>query len=193
MTDELLYHFLQNNSERDKELFYKHFGKKIFATAWRMLNSKEDAEEIVQDVMIEVYNKHDRYPKSGVSLSTIIYRLTVQRSLDKIRYNKRRSILRVVLPLFNDKEADFIQVKDAHYSTDPVALLEQEELRKILYKALNTLTEGQRVAYTLYEMEDKSYQEISEIMQLSISAVESLLHKARKKLRDTLSEWQKNN
>ena len=75
----------------------------------------------------------------------------------------------------------------------PDELLHQDERRKVLFNAIAKLPENQQIAYTLYNMEELSYQEIAEAMNLSLSAIESLIFRAKQNLRKSLSEFYKIN
>ena len=75
----------------------------------------------------------------------------------------------------------------------PGVQLENKERAAILFKAISQLPENQKVAFTLNKLEDKSYQEIAEIMECTISSVESLLHRAKQKLRKLLAKYYDDN
>ena len=79
-----------------------------------------------------------------------------------------------------------------HHPADfehPGVVLENKERAKILFKHINQLPDNQKVAFTLCNIEGLNYQEISEVMQLSSSSVESLLFRAKTNLRKTLKEF----
>lgn len=186
MNDLTLYNYLESGLEKDRRLFYKHFSRRITQIAYRITNNLPDAEEITQDVFVEIFTKHHTFKKEA-SLSTIVYKITTNKSLDKLKYYKRKKRISSFVSLFRNE--DPLPLPDTHYQSNPEQQMEEDELRNILYKALEKITEKQRIAYTLCDMDDLSYKEIAEIMELSISAVESHIFKARKKLREILSEY----
>ena len=76
-----------------------------------------------------------------------------------------------------------------NHHTTPLNQLEQKEKNKILQDAINRLPENQRMAFILYNMEQQSYKEICDIMGLSLSAVESLIFRAKQNLRKQLDDF----
>ncbi len=157
----------------------------VLRTARGFVRDTEDARDIAQEVFIDILtNLHRFRAKSG--LSTWIYRITVNRSLNYLRSRKRRQG-RIV---GTEEESaggrgGIMNLSDAGQKS-PAELLEQKEKSRILHEAVDSLPEKQRVAFTLAEYDDLSYKEIAEIMQLSISSVESLLFRARKNLQQKL-------
>jgi RNA polymerase sigma-70 factor (ECF subfamily) len=149
----------------------------------------EDAEDVSQEVFVEVFRSAGRY-KHGSSLYTWIYRITINRSLDQLRKRKRRSVLQYfgsLLPGSGDGNP-----------AEPLAddtTNEDHERRKVLEAAVGTLPENQRIAFVLSKYDDLSHKEIAEVMNLSLSSVESLIHRAKtglqKKLADYFSEYAK--
>jgi RNA polymerase sigma-70 factor (family 1) len=186
LNDSQLYSLLKSGLEKDRRLFYQHFSRRVSRIAYRIVNNLPDAEEITQDVFIEVFSKYHSFKKEA-SLSTILYRITTNKALDKLKYYKRKKRISSFVSLFRNE--DPLPLPDTHYQSNPEQQMEEDELHNILYNALEKITEKQRIAYTLCDMDDLSYKEIAEIMELSISAVESHIFKARKKLREILSEY----
>ena len=146
----------------------------------------EDAEDISQEVFLEVFRSISRYKKNA-SLSTWIYRITVNKSLDHLRRQKRRNI-------FNQVKS-FIQV--SHDGTNVISKEqptldtrnEDNEKRQILDMAVNSLPENQKIAFILNKYEEMAYKDIAEIMDLSVSSVESLLHRAKLNLQKKLVNY----
>lgn len=185
MSDEELYTQLTSNTEKGRQAVYQHFIHRIYQTSLRIVNSTEDAEEICQDVFLELFTQFDTFRRDA-SLSTLLFRITTNKALDKLRYKKRKKRFANLVSLV--KGNSIRPIPDNTEASNPHGLVEKEELKKFLYEALEKLSEKQRICYTLYEMDGQSYQEIAAIMETSISAVESHLFKARKKLQYNLSE-----
>ncbi|MGR7811937.1 RNA polymerase sigma factor [Lacinutrix undariae] len=167
------------------------FQQKVFATCISFVPNKEDAEDLAQDVFVEVFNSIHKF-KGDSKLSTWIYRITTNKCLEFIRKKntKKRfafleSITGRVVPI--DKTNYFTEI------THPGIVLEQKETSETLFLAINKLPEAQRIVFTLHKIDSKSYQEISEITQKSISSVESLMFRAKKNLQDILKNFYKNN
>jgi len=88
------------------------------------------------------------------------------------------------------ENADRIKAYDYNH---PGVLLENKERSKILFQHIEKLSENQRVAFTLHKIEGLSYQEITEVMQTSLSSVESLMFRAKKNLKKSLGSFYKKN
>jgi len=146
--------------------------------------SAEDAEDLAQDVFLEVFRSIDRF-KARSSLSTWIYRITVNKSLNFVRDRKNRVYdnSSQVTDIENRGSIDYSAYKQ----------LTQKELAKVLHKALDNLPAAQRTAFVLSKYEDMKYSEIAEVMKTSVSAVESLLFRAKKNLQKRLHDYYEKN
>ena len=172
-----------SNSYRE---FVNLFSGKVYNTSLGLLQDSSDAEDITQEVFIEVFNSISGF-KSQSSLSTWLYRITINRCLDLIRKKKRKKRFALVKSIFvkedrDDEIPDFIH---------PGVILENREKSKIIFGSINRLPDNQRIAFTLNKIEDMSYKEISEIMNTSVSSVESLIHRAKENLKKLLKEYYK--
>ena len=194
MTEPELVEGLINQDKRAIQYLVDHHQKDVIKTAYYFVAIMEDAEDLSQEVFLEVFRSIGRYKKNA-SLSTWIYRITVNKSLDHLRRQKRRNI-------FNQVKS-FIQISHEgtnSISKDPPSLdtrNEDNEKRQILDTAVNSLPENQKIAFILSKYEEMAYKDIAEIMNLSVSSVESLLHRAKltlqKKLVNYFSEYAKTN
>jgi RNA polymerase sigma factor (sigma-70 family) len=155
----------------------------VYNTALVIVQSEADAEDITQDVFVEVYEKLGGF--RGVSkLSTWIYRITVNKALDAEKKKKRRKnggLLRKIFSIGQEEEP-------VHFN-HPGVLLENKENAAVLFMALKKIPENQRVAFTLQKMEGMAQAEIAEVMNMSIYAVESLLARARGGLKKELKQY----
>lgn len=164
--------------------------ERVINTCYRFLLSREDAEDVAQEVFLEVY-KSIRDFREEAKLSTWIYRIAVTRSLDLIRKRKRKkrmSFLKSSLGL--EEVAEKIP---ASHGGSPDSKLENRERQQVLQNALNSLADNQRTAFVLSKYEEYSYQEIADIMGTSLSAVESLIHRAKKSLQKKLANYYEKN
>jgi RNA polymerase sigma factor (sigma-70 family) len=168
------------------------YQKRVIKTAYYFLGNMDDAEDVAQEVFLEVFNSMNSFRQSS-ALSTWIYRITVNRSLNAVKRNKQRQIFTRVERLFGLES----QYKMA-FDNEPVQennSMVDEETRKLLKATVAGLPENQRTVFILNKYEELSYKEISEVTGLSVSAVESLLHRAKtnlqKKLVSHFSEYQK--
>ena len=158
----------------------------VLNTCYHYIHNRMDAEDLAQEVFIEVHRSIHHF-KEDAQLSTWIYRIAVNKSLDLIRKRKRKKRFGYLVSIFTpeDDERD-VQLPD---SGDPETSLEQKERMQILYSAIENLAENQKTALTLSKFEGLSNKEIADIMNTSVSSVESLLHRARSNLRQKLHNY----
>lgn len=142
------------------------------------IRNQEDTEEIVQDVFIEVYRSICNF-RGDSKLSTWMFRIAVSKSLNKVRKNKFKNMVTSIENIFE-------QHSEKSTSSNPHQLMQIKEDAKILNKAIDKLPENQRIAFVLHHYDGYSYLQISEIMNTSISAVESLIHRAKVNLKNQL-------
>ena len=165
-----------------QELFLQ-FKDRVYNTALGYLQSSEDAEEIVQDVFVEVFwSAHSFKAQSGVS--TWIYRIAVNKCLDVLRHRKRKKRFGMITSLFKTGSTELKH--DSGHFDHPGVLMENKEQAKALFRALETLPAQQKTAFVLSYVEDLPQKEVAAIMGLSVKAVESLIQRAKGKLRKEL-------
>lgn len=165
------------------------FQQKVFNTCISFVPNQEDAEDIAQDVFVEVFNSISKF-KGDSKLSTWIYRITTNKCLEFIRKKNTKKRFGFMQSLLGND----IPVDRSSYFTEfnhPGIQLENKEKNEILFAAINKLPEAQRIVYTLNKIDDLSYQEVSEITQKSISSIESLLFRAKKNLQELLHDYYK--
>jgi RNA polymerase sigma-70 factor (ECF subfamily) len=156
----------------------------VIKTAYYFLGNMQDAEDLAQDVFLEVLNSVDKFRQTS-ALSTWIYRVTVNRSLNMLKKKKRMMLFQQV--------GSFIGMEKPSRGNLPVhsrgedTPLETEENRKLLEVTIDALPENQRTAFILSKYEELSYKEIAEVMGLSLGSVESLIHRAKLNLQKCLA------
>lgn len=157
----------------------------VFNTALGIVQSQEDADDIAQEVFLKVYESIQNF-KGESKFSTWVYRITITRALDHLRKKKRKKRFAFVESLFNKNDE---LINDPPDFIHPGILLEKKEDAQILLKAIAKLPQNQNIAFVLNKIEGLSYQQISEIMEMSESAVDSLLHRAKMNLRKMLENY----
>lgn len=178
MTEKELISQLQQGEEYAFKLLVTQYQDKVFNTAIGLLQNYGDAEDISQEVFIQVYKSINQF-KSKAALNTWIYRITVSKCLDHIRGKKRKKRFGFIFSLFGEDnklvhdEADFYH---------PGVALDKKEDAAMLFKMIDQLPEKQKTAFILNKLEDLSYQEIARIMETTEAAVDSLLQRARQNL-----------
>ncbi|TCD48871.1 RNA polymerase sigma factor [Chlorobium sp. N1] len=158
----------------------------VVGTCYRFVFNREDAEDIAQEVFVEVYRSLDRFREES-KLSTWIYRIAVTKSLDHLRRLKRKKRFSSLKRMIGAEDPTVNIAAPAKET--PEEALEDTERVQVLQEALQSLPDSQKTAFLLSKQDGYSNQEIAEIMQTSVSAVESLVHRAKKKLQELLEEY----
>ena len=167
----------------DLNTIYQSYHILVFNVALQYVQNKEDAEEITQDVFVKVYQSFDKFQQKS-TLKTWLYRITINESLDFIK--KKNSKKRFFV--FGKKSQNEFEIVNISTFEHPGVLMEQQEDAKILFETINTLPENQRTAFILSKIDGLSNPEISEIMEMSISAIESLIFRGKNTLKEKLGE-----
>lgn len=147
------------------------------------MKNGEEAQDMAQEVFIHVYQNIGKF-NGDSKLSTWIYRITTNKCLEEIRRKSRKKRSAQLSDISDEMIQN--QAPDFHH---PGVALEDKERATILFEAIGKLPDPQRVAFTLSKIEQLSYEEISKVMEKSISSVESLLFRAKKNLRKLLTHY----
>ena len=161
----------------------------VYNTALGILQNTFDAEDLAQEVFVQVFHSVKNF-KGDCKLSTWLYRITVTKSLDFLRAKKRKKRFAFVQSLFGSENNE--PLAEQATFVHPGVQLENKERAAILFKAIDKLPENQKIAFTLSKVEGLSYQEIADVMQLSVSSIESLLFRAKNNLQKYLGDYYKN-
>jgi RNA polymerase sigma factor (sigma-70 family) len=159
----------------------------VFNTSLGIVQDHDDAEDVAQEVFIQAFHSIGRF-KGESKLSTWLYRIAVTKALDHLRAKKSRKRFGPVQRLFEtghepaNTPATFIH---------PGVVLENKERASLLFKAIDQLPEKQKAAFVLHKTEGLSYQEVAEVLGLTVSAVESLLVRAKGNLYKYLEKYYK--
>ncbi len=157
----------------------------VYNTAIGILQNSEDAEDVTQEVFMQVYESISSF-KGESKFSTWVYRITVSKAMDHIRKKKRKKRFAFIQSLYGKNDQPVIDPPDFFH---PGVSTENKENAAILFKAMEQLPPNQKTAFVLNKVEGLSYLEIGEVMRLSDSAVDALLHRAKAKLRKILKEY----
>lgn len=172
------------------EALVKQFASKVYNTCLGMIQNEEDAEDVTQEVFIEVFQSVKEFNEAS-SLSTWIYRISVSKSLEFLRKKRAQKRFAFVIGLFGKE--DRIHRSDNSPFYHPGVQLENKERAAILFKAIDQLAENQRAAFILHKTEGLSYAEIAEVLEVSVSSVESLMVRARQNLQKLLGDYYEKN
>ncbi|GAA3928830.1 RNA polymerase sigma factor [Hymenobacter algoricola] len=174
---------LQQGSEAAFRTLVERYQNRIYRTVLALLRSPEEAEDVAQEVFVEVHQTIGRF-RGDAALSTWLYRLATSRALkhrQRARARKRFAYFTSLLGFDN-------QV--LHEPTDhahPQAQMEGQQQLELLLAHIARLPDQQQLAFTLRHEQELSYEEIAAVLKTTVPAVESLLFRARKTLRTHLA------
>src|ERR1700680_4054063 len=152
----------------------------VAGTIARMLGSNSDVEDVAQQVFIRVWKNAGRYV-ARAKFTTWLLKITRNLVFNELRRSKRHA----QVPLQTEPGAEEMQLEDETAQAPDASLL-QAELQQAIERAIMQLSESQRMALILRRYKERSYEEIGEILDLSVPAVKSVLFRARTELRERL-------
>ena len=155
----------------------------VAGTVARMLGSNSDVEDIAQQVFIRVWKSASRYVPRA-KFTTWLLKITRNLVFNELRRSKRHTHV----PLQIGPNAEELPLKD-EANPPPDASLLEGELQRAIEKAIMKLPDAQRMALILRRYEELSYEEIAEVLDLSVPAVKSVLFRGRTELRARLSKY----
>jgi len=171
-------HLAKTTAERRLDLraiFLTHH-RRLYRVAYHLTSSRHDAEDVVQDVFVRLQDKLEQF-QGEARLSTWLYRMTVNASLDALRRFKRRQKWETPLSLIVNEES---------FARENSAQLAHAEISGKLQKALSRLRKPFRAVIVLRDFEGMAYDEIAEVLQIDKGTVASRLHRAYAKLKKEL-------
>lgn len=161
----------------DFEEVVRKYHQQVFRTAMGFVHSKEDAEDVTQDVFLSAYKNRDRF-QGGSELVTWLYRITVNTSLNHLAKKKRR----LFFTFGQDKEFERLPAAE----DNPQQIMERNENDGMIRAAIDSLPDKQKTAFVLSRYDDLSQKQVAEVMQTTEGAVEQLLQRANANLRKKL-------
>ena len=159
------------------KMLYDLYADKVYNTSLSYLKNQEDAEEATQDVFTQIFRNAGKF-RADAAVNTWIYRITVNTSLNHSKRKKRFSFLSFGASETEPPDFDH-----------PGVLMENKENARYLFRAIDTLPDSQKTAFILSFIEELPRQEVADVMEISLKAVESLLQRGKKNLRIKLENW----
>lgn len=151
---------------------YETTKKSIYSVIYKMIGNQHEAEDILHDVYMRVYEKRSLYKQEKSALSTWIYRLAVNFTLNVLKRKKHWHYNLAVEPATEDILETFVAKSDA----------------ELAQKILEQVNPDFRTCLVLREIEDKSYEEIAELLKLSPGTVRSRINRGRQQLKKLFNE-----
>ena len=171
------------NPAADFQNIYSQYHILVYNVSLNYLQNIEDAEEITQDVFVQIHHSFHNFGEKS-ALKTWIYRITINKCLDYIKHKNSKKRF-FIFGLKSQNETEYLNASNFEH---PGILLENQEKSKVLFATINELPENQKTAFILSKIDRLSNPEISEVMQVTVSSVESLIFRAKKNLREKLSQ-----
>ena len=180
MSEQQIIQAILNGDHSKFELLVVKYQSMVFRTAMGFVHSKEDAEDLTQDVFVRAFQSLSSF-QGNSEFPTWLYRITVNTSINQLNRNKHRTFLQIagdmLQSMFNKETGD----------RNPHQELEQTEQDTAIRKAIDSLPEKQCTAFVLSKYDDLPQKEIAAIMQCSEGSVEQLLQRAKTSLQKKLS------
>ena len=186
--EEALVQELQGGNLEAFDKIVELYQKKIYALSFNLARNAMDAQDVTQEVLLTLFRKINTFQGKS-AFSSWVYRITLNASYMKLRSKKKDQSISLddLLPTYNG--AGFQQEKIQDWSENTESLLFTNETKSVIQKATDQLPEKEKVVFLLRDVEGLSTEKVSEILELTIPAVKSRLHRARLFLRKKLSNY----
>lgn len=156
---------------------------KVLNLCLRLLGTRQNAEDVAQEVFVQVYRSAGAF-RGECLVSTWIYRIAVNRCRNFIRDNKKHQGVNALPRVLRD---ELRESERFERSSEPESARLAEELKHLAREAVASLPEKQKTMLILHQYEGRSYKEIAEILDVSLSSVEAGLHRAKANLQKRLT------
>lgn len=171
------------------ELLIDKYKQPVLNLIWRTLGDASEAEDLAQNVFIQVFRSAARYEASA-KFSTWLFTIARNLCLNEIRRRSRHPSEPLESGPADSEDQPWRQYEDAKTTAPPDALL-QHELVQQIEKALADLPENQRTAILLFREQEMSYEDIAKVLGATLSATKSLIHRGRETLKLKLKPYLK--
>ena len=169
------------------ELLVDKYKQPITNLLYRTLRDATEAEDLAQNVFLQVYKSADRY-RVEAKFSTWLYTIARNLCLNEIRRRSRHPAESLEAAGESENDMPTRQFEDRRNVSAPDRLLQDELVGKV-EEALDSLPENQRTAILLFQEKEMSYEEIAKILDCSLSATKSLIHRGRETLKQRLKPY----
>ena len=176
----------------DREAFQElveNYQRKVYSICYGMLKNEQDSLDVSQEVFIKVFKYLENFNRNS-SFYTWLYRITVNKCIDFIRKQKRRSEVDYddTIQRTNEVEGDD-NIMPSTLGIQPDKVYGRKELREKMLEALDTLSEKHRTILILREVEGLAYEEMADVLGISKGTVMSRLYHARRYFQDAIEEY----
>ncbi|HIE50351.1 MAG TPA: sigma-70 family RNA polymerase sigma factor [Armatimonadetes bacterium] len=166
------------------EELVRQYEQQMYRVAYRLTGNHEDAQDLIQDALYEAFRNFDRF-EPGTRFDRWLYRIMTNRHIDRVRKQSKVTVLSLDQPQESDdgREQSW-ELPDEE--EDPAEKVIREVLDERIQEALDELPEEYRLAVILADLEDLTYEEVSQVLGCPIGTVRSRLHRGRNLLREKL-------
>ena len=183
LTDFELVDAVRGGNKAAYRFLVERYQRKIYNLALRLVRQAEDAEDVLQETFVSAYRALPNF-KGDSAFGTWLYRIATNFALMKLRGKKP-----VFVSLDEPRDNDLPAVELVDFSADPLSDVLDDELRGKLEEAVAKLPDDMRTVFQLRDVEGFSNAEVAEMLDLSVPAVKSRLHRTRLVLREELSRY----
>jgi len=176
---------LQRGEDKAFAFFIEQYQKMVYNTVLGMIQQPNDADDITQEVFIQAFESVKGF-KGESKLSTWLYRIAINKTVDWQRKQQRKKRFSVLQQLFGQNNEVLYEQQDFHH---PGVALAQKENAAMLFAAINKLPENQKAVMVLLKTEGLSYAEVADVLQLTVKAVESLYQRGKENLKKQLKDY----
>jgi RNA polymerase sigma-70 factor, ECF subfamily len=180
---------IQQGDHKTFQILVETYQRMVVNTCFGIVHNKSDAEDLAQDVFLEIFRTAKNF-RGDSKISTWLYQIATNRSLNLIRNNKRKRLFQSIEETFTGGRNQASEISE-NSGDQPDKNITDQQRSDLLHRAIDQLPEKQRIAFTLNKYEELPYQQIAEIMEISLTSVESLIHRAKKNLQEQLLDCYK--
>ena len=160
---------------------------RVVGTVAKMLGDETEAEDVAQQVFVRVWRSAARYEPTA-KFTTWLFTITRNLVFNELRRRKRHGTTSIDESRENDDDSPRHQIADLGVKVPDVSMLD-DEMMNAIHRAIEELPEAQRMAIVLRRYEETPYEEIAQVLDLTVPAVKSLLFRARTELREKLKQY----
>ena len=183
--DEELVRVAQAGDNRAFDELVRRYQEKVYRLSYKILRHEDDAAEALQDAFLSAYRGLKNF-KVESTFSTWLYRIATNASL--MKYRKRRdNLVSLEQSQSQNQDAEPLQLPD--WTAQPPEQLLTPETREVMEEGIQRLPEELRTVFVLRDIEGLSNAEVADVLDLSVAAVKSRLHRARIALRERLNRY----
>lgn len=161
------------------ELMRRHY-RGIVNYIYRFTNVRENSEDLAQEVFLRMYKSAGRY-KPEAKFSTWLYKIATNVSLTHVKRAKNNMSLDAMAESGGDVGNSDLEIADD--------IIYRKEIKDVIFQAMESLPEREKVAIMLCKYEGLSYEEVSEVLECTVGAVKAYVHRGRMKLIDKLKPY----